>query len=114
MAQRVITQLVDDLDGTELVDGAGETVTFGVDGTTYEIDLSAENAEALRDALQPYIASGRRVGRGRGRGRGASKRQAGTSNDTKAIRDWARESGKQVPDRGRLPASIVEEYEAAH
>ena len=61
MAQRMITTLVDDLDGTELERGSGETIRFGVDGRSYEIDLSDDNAAALRDVLQPYTEAGRRI-----------------------------------------------------
>ncbi|VXB05237.1 Lsr2 family protein [Plantibacter sp. T3] len=60
MAQRTITTLVDDLDGTELERGSGETIRFGVDGRIYEIDLSTDNAAALRETLQPYTEAGRR------------------------------------------------------
>lgn len=61
MAQRTITTLVDDLDGTDLERGSGETIRFGVDGRAYEIDLSDDNAAALREALQPYTEAGRRI-----------------------------------------------------
>lgn len=69
MAQRTITTLVDDLDGTDLERGSGETIRFGVDGRTYEIDLSDDNAQALREALQPYTEAGRRIVPTRPRGR---------------------------------------------
>lgn len=61
MAQRTITTLVDDLDGTDLERGAGETIRFGIDGRAHEIDLSADNAQALRETLRPYPAAGRRI-----------------------------------------------------
>lgn len=61
MAQRMITTLIDDLDGTDLERGSGETIRFGVDGRTYEIDLSDDNAAALREALRPYTEAGRRI-----------------------------------------------------
>ncbi|SMQ67761.1 Lsr2 protein [Plantibacter sp. VKM Ac-1784] len=61
MAQRRVTTLIDDLDGTDLQRGSGETIRFGVGGRTYEIDLSDDNAEALREALQPYREAGRRI-----------------------------------------------------
>jgi hypothetical protein len=61
MAQRTITTLIDDLDGTELKRGSGETIRFGIDGRTYEIDLSDDNAQALREALQPYTDAGRQI-----------------------------------------------------
>ncbi len=105
MARKVQYLLVDDLDGGE----ADETVSFALDGTSYEIDLSKENAKALRDALAPYIASARRAGGRRGRGRGG--RGGGRTSDTAAIREWARSQGMKISDRGRIPADIIEKYE---
>lgn len=103
MAQRVITQLVDDIDGTELVESAGETVVFALDGQTYEIDLSAANAGKLRKALDPYVSAGRRVGRVASRS-GAKRAQAGPS--AAEVREWARSNGFDVPDRGRIPQEV--------
>ena len=106
MAQKVNIVLVDDIDGSE----ATETVTFGLDGTSYEIDLNDKNAKALRDALAKYVAAARRAG---GRSAAAKRRtQLGTS--AREIRDWARSTGRQVPDRGRIPSEIREAFEAAH
>src|SRR5919198_37987 len=101
MAQRVQVVLEDDLDGGK----ADETVTFGLDGTTYEIDLSKKNAAKLRDALSGYVGSARRVsgrrgGAGRGRGRGRS------ASDSADIRAWAKENGYEVSERGRIPAEV--------
>ena len=106
MAQRVNITLVDDIDGSD----ATETVSFGLDGTTYEIDLNDGNAAGLRDAMAPYVGAGRRTGgrstsgRHRGRGRGRNSRTA-------EIRAWARENGHKVNERGRVPADIVAAYE---
>ena len=109
MAQRVNVVLVDDLDGSDAV----ETVTFGLDGTSYEIDLSKRNAAKLRSALEPYIANGRKVTASRrGRGRGRAAKSGGPS--AAEIRNWARENGWEVSDRGRVPAEVREAYEAAH
>ena len=107
MAQRVHIVLEDDLDGTK----ADETVSFGLDGSSYEIDLSAENAGKLREALAPYVGTARRVsGRsGRKAGRG---RSVGPSPSE--IREWARENGYDVSDRGRVSADIKAAYEAAN
>jgi hypothetical protein len=112
VAQKVQVILVDDLDGGE----AEETVTFSLDGAAYEIDLSSENAAKLRDALQPYATSARRVGgRSGGRGRGGGGRSSrGNSARTAQIRAWAKEQGLEVNERGRIPASIVEQYEQKH
>lgn len=107
MAQRVHIVLEDDLDGSDAV----ETVTFALDGATYEIDLSEKNANQLRDALAAYIASARRV-TGRSGRRGGRGRSAGPSPSE--IREWARENGYDVSDRGRVSAEIRSAYEAAN
>jgi len=108
MAQKVNIVLVDDLDGSE----ATGTVTFGLDGTTYEIDLNDTNAAALRDALSGYIGHGRKVGTAPRRGRRAAAGASGPS--AKEIRDWARANGHDVPDRGRVSAEVREAYDRAH
>lgn len=111
MAQKVQVLLVDDLDGGE----ADETVTFALDGKTYEIDLTTANADKLRGLLEPYVKSGRRTGGrasgGRGKARAAA---AGGSQDTAQIRAWAKENGLEVNDRGRVPAHVREAYEKAN
>jgi Lsr2 len=119
MAQRTVVQLVDDVDGTQITDRQGESVTFGLDGVTYEIDLTTENARRLRDAVQVYIANGRRVGGGRGRPAGSGRVGTGpfTQRDpeqTKAIKGWAKANGHRVADRGRIAQSVLDAYEAAH
>ena len=125
MAQRTVIQLVDDIDGTQITDNQGETVTFGLDGATYEIDLTDQNAKQLREAVQVYIANGRRIGGGRGRSAGTGgvptqRRSGGASSgkrdpeQTKAIKDWARANGHKVAERGRISQRVIEAYEAAH
>lgn len=104
VAQKVQVVLVDDLDGGE----ASETVTFGLEGISYEIDLSESNAAALRADIAPWIAAGRRVS-----GRKSSSR-ARSSSDAAKVREWARANGYDVPNRGRVSASIREAYVAAH
>ena len=106
MAQKVTVELEDDLDGGP----ADETVRFGVDGSEYEIDLSAKNAAALRRKLAPFIEHARKVGRGARRrpGRTVSSRERGGD-----IRAWAKDQGIAVSDRGRIPASVAEQYDAA-
>ena len=111
MARKVQVHLLDDIDGTP----AEETVRFGLDGTFYEIDLSSKHADKLRSALEQYVNHARRTGRGSaatgGRTRGqAPARPAREQNQ--AIRDWAKSKGLDVNDRGRIPASIVEQYHA--
>ncbi|HEU5036958.1 MAG TPA: Lsr2 family protein [Nocardioides sp.] len=111
MAQKVNIVLVDDIDGSE----ATETVSFGLDGTTYEIDLNDANAAALRDALATYVGHGRKVGNAPRRGRRSSSAAAATNGPSaKEIRDWARENGFDVPDRGRVSADVREAYDKAH
>ena len=90
MAQHTVVRLVDDIDGTEIADSQGETVTFGLDGATYEIYLTNQNARQLREAVQVYIANGRRIGGGRGRSAGTGavatqRRNGGTSSVKRLI-----------------------------
>ena len=124
MAQRTVVQLVDDIDGTEIGDNRGETVTFGLDGATYEIDLTDQNAKQFREAVQVYVANARRIGGGRGRSAGVgsvpTQRRGGSSSakrdpeQTKAIKEWARANGHKVAERGRISQSVIAAYEAAH
>ncbi|KIH97524.1 hypothetical protein LP52_18455 [Streptomonospora alba] len=110
MAQKVQVLLVDDLDGGE----AEETVSFGVDGSAYEIDLSADNATKLREALAPYVEAARKApSKSSGRGGKRQQRNAPSRERSAEIRAWAKAAGKQVNERGRIPAAIVAEYEAA-
>jgi hypothetical protein len=115
MARRIVHQLVDDLDGTVLEVGDGETVLFSLDGIAYEVDLSDANASTLRDAFAPYVSAGRRVGGGRSSSSGGgSKRRRNGQQDYGPIREWAKSNGFKVSERGRVPASVIEAYEAAH
>ena len=125
MAQRQVTVFIDDVTGDELE--SGETVNFALDGVEYQIDLSEEHADELRKAFAPYVLKGRRTGGRYARGGGASagkpRRSADSASpdtsgeskrDTQAIREWAQANGHKVSDRGRIPASVVKAYEAAH
>jgi hypothetical protein len=116
MAQKVNIVLIDDLDGSD----ASETVTFGLDGTTYEIDLNEDNAQALRDSLAGYVGNARKVaGSRRGAARksssssSASSSSAASGTSAAEIREWARSNGYDVPERGRIPAEIREAFESA-
>jgi len=109
MAQKVEVLLVDDIDGGE----ADETVTFSLDGTSYEIDLSKENAAKLREGLEPFVAHARRARKPAGRG-GRATRTAGSRERSAEIREWAKSRGIKVNERGRIPANVIEQYEAAH
>ncbi len=116
MAQKTIVQLFDDLDGT-----AGDdirSVEFSLDGVNYEIDLTEANAERLREELADFISAARRTGGRIKRASGPSTaKQAGegrSKEQTKAIRDWARQNGHEISERGRIPSAVVEAFEAAH
>jgi hypothetical protein len=115
MAQKILVQLTDDLDGTAAEDV--EAVSFGLDGATYDIDLKPGNAARLRDGLADFIASARRTG-GRTRKVAGTTRtivaESRTKEQTKAIREWARANGHGLSDRGRIPTSVIEEFEKAH
>ena len=109
MARKIQTLFIDDLDGSE----ADGTVRFGLDGTDYEIDLSAEHAQALRDALERYVDAARRAGGGARRpGRSAAKAPAAALNTTE-VREWAKAQGIEVKERGRVPADVVARFRAA-
>jgi len=113
MAKKTITILTDDLDGEELPAGSRST-RFSLDGVEYEIDLSADNARELAQALSPYISAGRRVGGSRP---ASASRGRATSTDADrlhAIRSWAQGNGYTVGDRGRIKAEIVDAYDASH
>lgn len=106
MAQQTTVTLTDDLDGGR----AAETVSFGLDGRVYEIDLSKKNAAAFRRKLAPFLEHARKAGRGR---RHRPGRTAASRDRSGGIRAWAKGQGIAVSERGRIPASVVEQYEAA-
>jgi nucleoid-associated protein Lsr2 len=106
MARKITVALEDDLDGGP----ADETVRFGLGGAQYEIDLSKKNATAFRKQLAPFPGHARRAGRGQRRHPG---RPAGSRERSGGIRAWAKDQGIAVSDRGRIPASVVEQYHAA-
>jgi hypothetical protein len=109
MAQRVEVVLIDDVDGGK----AAETVTFALDGVSYEIDLSDKNARKLRDDLATWTGHARRAGSAKAAGsrrRAASPKRA----DLGAVREWARANGHNVSDRGRISADVQAAYDKAH
>jgi hypothetical protein len=113
MSRREVLELIDDLDGRVLRDGDGETVTFGLDGIEYEIDLSSKNAARLRSALEPFVNAGRRsIGKGRPSTRPAVTR-GDTAADPAAVRAWAAAHGIRVSNRGRVPADVVAKFRAS-
>ena len=109
MVHKVHVTLEDDLDGGE----ANETVSFGLDGIGYEIDLHEQNASALRVALAVYVGHARKVASGNRRARRPAASSDGSAS-AREMREWARSNGIQVTERGRVPAEVREAFEAAN
>jgi hypothetical protein len=124
MAERIVRQLIDDIDGTEIADGGGQRIEFSIQGVDYQIDLSNANFAKMDKALKPYVLAAAKV-RGtkthrptKASGKGSPSEQVAKSSGKatskqQAIRDWARKNGHDVADRGRIKAEIVEAFEAA-
>jgi hypothetical protein len=121
MAQRVQVLLVCDLHDND-VEGT-ETVAFGLDGSSYEIDVCDQHGAELRDAFASYVGAARRAGRSSGEsarrrsnGRRSSRSSSGSGNrqQVSEVRDWARKNGHQVNERGRISGTVMAAYEAAH
>jgi hypothetical protein len=110
VAQKVEVLLVDDLDGGK----ADETVSLGLDGTQYEIDLSKENAAKLRETLAPYIGSARKTGGRRAKSTSRKSNQAAPGQpSTHEVREWAKTNGYEVNERGRIPAAVLVKFQEA-
>lgn len=111
MAQKVQVLLLDDLDGSD----ADESVSLGLDGTDYEIDLSSEHATELRESMKMWVSHARRVG-GRNKTTNINTRRPRAQSDTDLadVRTWARENGHMVSDRGRISQEIMEAYKNRH
>jgi hypothetical protein len=109
VAQKIQTLFIDDLDGST----AEGTVRFGLDGSEYEIDLNAEHAQALRDALARYVGAARRANGGARRPVRGGRRPSASGLSTTEVREWARAQGIEVKDRGRVPADLVAKFRAA-
>ncbi|AUG29131.1 MULTISPECIES: Lsr2 family protein [Microbacterium] len=117
MAQKVIVELVDDLDGTPIAHGKGGSVSFALGKKSYEIDLSDENLAKLEDALAPFISAARASSpatNGGARRTGARSSRKASGKDLGVVREWARANGHTVSERGRVPAAVLEAYTAAH
>jgi hypothetical protein len=112
MAKRVVTtvELTDDLDGGK----ADRTVSFSFDGTNYEIDLSRKNAAALQKVLKPYVENARRARSTSRRARSGAAVRRGGRTDVGRVREWARSNGYDVSERGRIPAAVLDAYDAAN
>lgn len=106
MAAHTVVELLDDLDGTE----ADETVSFAVDGTSYEIDLNGQNAERLREALGEYIPHARKAGN---RSSAPRRTSRSSGSDSTSIRTWAQDNGYEVSARGRISKALKDAYHAA-
>jgi hypothetical protein len=110
VAQRVVVTLSDDIDGGD----AAETVAFGLDGKSYEIDLNPANAKKLRKALAPYVAAGRKQTNAAKNGKiRSSYRHTSLEPDPAAVRAWAQSHKVDVPDRGRIPKRVYEAFRQA-
>jgi len=107
MTKKMVVTITDDIDDSE----GAETVSFGLAGQVYEIDLSQQNRDNFKNGLQPYIDAARRVSR---QGGVRPVRSRTSRNDSSAIRAWAAEQGLKVSERGRIPAAVVAQYEAAN
>ncbi len=112
MAQTTITTLIDDIDGTE----ASETLTFALDGTSYEIDLNEAHAEDLREVLAPFVSVARKTSGGQPRRSSATspRPRSGSTPDPREVRAWAEANGVEVSPRGRIKADVLEQYRAAN
>ena len=108
MAKQVATKLVDDIDGSE----ASETVPFSLDATSYEIDLSAEHAAELRDALAPYVAAARRAGGSTSPRRPTAAAARRSRDDLREVRAWLAKHGYPVKDRGRINDVWLADYDS--
>ncbi len=108
MAQRVVIQKTDDIDGSE----ATQTITFALEGVSYEIDLNDAHADELRAAIKQYATAGRRIG-GAGRPAPSAARRSASGYDPKAVRAWAAANSVEIPARGRIPGAVLEQYRAA-
>jgi hypothetical protein len=107
MARQVIERLVDDIDGSE----ATQSVSFGVDGLAYQIDLNDQHANELRTKLSPFLEAARRVRPGPSRGRPGARGVADKDRNS-AIRQWALDEGIELPSRGRIAGAVQEAYDA--
>lgn len=110
MAQRVVTQYTDDFDGKEIKPDKGGEIRFSIDSNHYVIDLSDANKKKLLDALSPFIEKARKDRKDRSAGRVRRTSPSGIS--AAELRDWARQNGFEVPERGRIPSHVREAYDS--
>ena len=110
MAQKVQVMLLCDLDDGNV--DAEETLQFSVDNTTYEVDVCAKHAQQIREGLEPFVTHGRKISASSSNRR--RQRTGAGRQETANVRAWAKDQGIHINERGRIPASVVREYEAAH
>lgn len=110
MSQKVSITLVSDLTGTEIAEGKGETVTFALDGSTFELDLTTSEAKELRKAFDKYVSVARKVGRAKGSRSTTSKH---SKEELANVRAWAKANGHDVSERGRIASSVMDAYTAS-
>ncbi|KAB2584362.1 Lsr2 family protein [Rhodococcus erythropolis] len=119
MAERIIKQLIDDLDGNDIDEGFGQKVEFSYQGTDYTIDLRDSNVDKLEKALKPYIEAAQKIGVARKTRKGSGTPNAASGSgrskeQLQAIRDWAVKNGFEVAPRGRIKAEVIDAFDAAH
>lgn len=117
MAERIVRQLIDDIDDSEIPEGGGARIEFSVRGVEYAIDLSAANTAKFDKALKPYIAAAQQLRRTIPQRKPKALTQPTanlTGEQSAAVRDWARDNGYEVSSRGRIKAEIIQAFEAAH
>lgn len=105
MVKKTLAKYFSDVSGDE-IDGESPTVSFALEGTSYEIDLTESERQELRDALAVYVDAARKSTRG------ATRKKSTGGPSPKDVRDWARENNIDVPSRGRIPATVIEAFEA--
>jgi Lsr2 len=110
MARKVEVTLVDDLDGGQ----ADETVSFGLDGTRYEIDLSSANAKKLRNSMAKFVDAARKDKGARQPARGGARKAAPSGPSTSDVREWAKAQGYDVSERGRVANDLIVKFQEAH
>ena len=113
MARRAVVHLVDDLDDTIIENGDGQTIRFGIDNVSYEIDLTNEHADEMREALARYVEAARKTGSERPARARSKARQGKAEVSPQAVREWAKANGIEVSARGRIPQSVIDQFRAA-
>lgn len=114
MARRTTVQMIDDVDGSLIKDGQGETVEFSVGGVSYSIDLNHKHANELYDQFAFWIEHAEKVGGRKTRRASGSGGSGKSRQNLSEVRAWAKENGFEVSTRGRISQEIQDAYDAAH